>query len=216
MVKFLIVGPPGGGKGTLCDQIVKDYGLLHVSGGDMLRDEVRRKTPLGLKVDAIMKSGQLVPDEVMVALIINRISQDDAKKKGVLLDGFPRTLAQAQAITKAGINFDAMIVLDVSDDVLMERSAGRRLDPTTGEIYHLVHLPPPVSIMNRLVIRPDDQPAKQRFRIQIYKNERDALLQHFQQIAIHIDGNQPMDDVFEVFTVEIKRRGIDLRKASKL
>ena len=70
--------------------------------------------------------------------------------------------------------------------------------------------------MNRLVIRPDDQPAKQRFRIQIYKNERDALLQHFQQIAIHIDGNQPMDDVFEVFTVEIKRRGIDLRKASKL
>ena len=216
MVKFLIVGPPGGGKGTLCDQIVKDYGLLHVSGGDMLRDEVRRKTPLGLKVDAIMKSGQLVPDEVMVALIINRISQDDAKKKGVLLDGFPRTLTQAQAITKAGINFDAMIVLDVSDDVLMERSAGRRLDPTTGEIYHLVHLPPPVSIMNRLVIRPDDQPAKQRFRIQIYKNERDALLQHFQQIAIHIDGNQPMDDVFEVFTVEIKRRGIDLRKASKL
>jgi adenylate kinase len=216
MPKFLIIGPPGGGKGTLCDQIVKEFGLVHISGGDMLRDEVRRKTPLGMEVEAIMKSGGLVPDKLIVQMMVQRMLKDDAVQKGVLLDGFPRTIAQAHAVTNAGIKFDAMVVLNVPDEILMERSAGRRLDPVTGEIYHLVHLPPPVSILDRLVVRPDDQPAKQRMRIEIYKKERDALVSHFKDIAIHIDGSQPMDDVFEIFTVEAKKRGVTLQKASKL
>jgi adenylate kinase len=215
MAKLLIVGPPGGGKGTLCEQIVNDYGLVHCSGGDMLREEVNKNTKLGNEVDAIMKAGGLVPDKLIVELMLNRMNQDDAKQKGVMLDGFPRTIAQARAVTEAGIKFDVMIILDVADEVLMERSAGRRLDPVTGHIYHLIHNPPPVAIIDRLVTRPDDQPAKQLMRIEIYKKERDALFSHFKDIALHIDGNQEMEDVFENFTVQVQKRGVVLRPINK-
>lgn len=172
---------------------------MHLSGGELLREEVSRKTPLGLEAFEYMKAGKLIPDETMVRLMFMKASEPAAQRFGVLLDGFPRTLNQAKAITEAGLKIDAVIVLDVSDRSLLERSAGRRVDPVTGEVYHLKFRPPPPQVLDRLVIRPDDTEEKQLFRMKIYKDQRDPLLLHFKSSVIMVNADQPIAAVYEEF-----------------
>lgn len=207
-LNLIIVGPPGSGKGTLCENISRDFHLMHLSGGELLREEVSRKTPLGLEAFEYMKQGKLIPDETMVKLMLKKATEPAAQKFGILLDGFPRTLNQAQAITAAGLKIDAVIVLDVSDKSLLERSAGRRVDPVTGEVYHLKFKPPPPQVVHRLIIRPDDTEEKQLFRMKIYKDQRDPLVVHFKDLVLSVNADQPIPKVYKEFLHLLKERGM--------
>ena len=213
---LLIVGPPNGGKGTLCDNIVRDHGFVHLSGGDILRDHIRRGTSLGKEAKSFMDRGELVPDAIMINLFVDQLKSQEVQQQGALLDGFPRTQAQGEALTANGIKIDAMIVLEVPDDVLLERSAGRRLDPTTGNIYHLKFKPPPADIVGRLVIRADDTKERQMKRIDIYKQSLNALLQHFSDVSIMLNANQSMAGVYSDFVAAAQRKGILRDTRSKL
>jgi adenylate kinase len=207
-LNLIIVGPPGSGKGTLCENISRDFHLVHLSGGELLREEVTRKTALGLEAFEYMKQGKLIPDDTMVRLMMKKATEPAAQKHGILLDGFPRTLKQAQAITAAGMKIDAVIVLDVSDKSLLERSAGRRVDPVTGEVYHLKFKPPPPQVVDRLIIRPDDTEEKQLFRMKIYKDQRDPLLVHFKDLILMVNADQPIPTVYKEFLKKLKDRGL--------
>lgn len=213
-MRLIIIGPPGGGKGTLCEHIVKDYGVVHISGGDLLREEIAMGTPIGLEAKDLMEQGRLVPDEAMIRLILNRMQQKDCVARGVLLDGFPRTLSQAQALTRVGAAFDGVVVLNVSVDALLERALGRRLDPTTGRVYHLKFQPPPADIASRLVVRPDDTEERQRYRIGVYNKFRDQLVAHFVGSVVEVNGNQPIPKVYDEFRLKIAQRLLDKQRVA--
>ena len=144
--RIIISGAPGSGKGTQCEFIKKKFGVVHISTGDILRDHVKRQTDLGKQAKSFMDKGALVPDELVIALVKDRLSQPDCQKQGWLLDGFPRTAAQAEAMDKEGIKGDSFVLLDVPDSVLVDRCAQRRLDPETGKMYHLTTNPPPEDV----------------------------------------------------------------------
>ena len=163
-LKLIISGPPCAGKGTQCGLICQRYGVLHLSSGDMLRSAVEAETALGLEAKELMESGQLVPDAVAIGAVMERLSQPDVVEKGVLLDDFPRTAAQAVALSNAGFVADAFVLLAVPDDVLVERVEGRRVDPDTQRTYHTVFDPPPADLVDRLVQRADDTAAKLELR----------------------------------------------------
>ena len=209
---LMIAGPPGSGKGTLCDNIIHDHDVVHISGGDILRAEIKKKTTVGLEALRFMEKGQLVPDAVVIKMILARLRQPDVVAKGALLDGFPRTGAQAEALKRAGMKFDAMVVLHVPVDALMERSAGRRLDPVTGDIYHLKFKPPPSAIASRLVIRPDDTVKRQTHRIGIYNRTKADLLGAYPDIVMHVDANRTIAATYEGFKAQLAA----LKPASRL
>ena len=148
--KIVIAGAPASGKGTQCELIVDKYGLEHISAGDLLRAAVAAGTDLGVRAKEFMDRGDLVPDEVVVGMVVEALDTDKAKSAGWLLDGYPRSASQADAITKEGIIPDAVILLDVPDDILVERVVGRRMDPETGKIYHLKFNPPPADVAARV------------------------------------------------------------------
>lgn len=196
---MIIAGPPGSGKGTLCENIQRATNVVHLSTGDLLRVEVKQATELGKKAEEFMSKGKLVPDALIIAMVLQRLKQKDIKERGVLLDGFPRTGGQAEALKKAGVKFDVMVLLEVSEKSLMERSAGRRLDPQTGTIYHLKFNPPPSDVLPRVVIRPDDQPEKQKFRIEVFNKTKAELVAAYQDILLPINADQPIQRVYEEF-----------------
>ena len=142
--KIIIAGAPGSGKGTQCEYIVKKYGVVHISTGDILREQVRNGTALGKEAKEYMCKGALVPDSVVIGMMKAKLSEPEVKAKGWLLDGFPRTAAQAKAMADIGIKADAFVQLEVPDSVLVERICLRRTDPVTGKIYHLKFNPPPL------------------------------------------------------------------------
>ena len=150
----VICGAPASGKGTQCEMIKSEFGLVHLSTGDILRAAVQEGTDLGKTAKGFMDAGQLVPDELIIDVICARLKQEDCQTQGWLLDGFPRTKAQADALTKAGMVPDCFLMLDVPEEVLVERVTGRRTDPVTGKIYHMTFKPPETpEISARLVQR---------------------------------------------------------------
>ncbi|CAI9097474.1 OLC1v1033907C1 [Oldenlandia corymbosa var. corymbosa] len=194
----MISGAPASGKGTQCELIVQKFGLVHVSTGDLLRAEVSAGTEIGNKAKEYMNSGRLVPDEIVTAMVKARLSRDDAKQNGWLLDGYPRTSAQAQSLEEMKIRPDVYILLNVPDEILIDRCVGRRLDPETGKIYHITHFPPESEeIKKRLITRPDDTEEKVKSRLQIYKQNVQAILSTYLDILNEIDGNRPKDAVFK-------------------
>ncbi|KAH9806541.1 Adenylate kinase 5 [Citrus sinensis] len=193
-LKVMISGAPASGKGTQCELIVQKFGLVHISTGDLLRAEVSAGSEIGNKAKEFMNAGQLVPDEIMVTA---RLSHEDAKTKGWLLDGYPRSFAQAQSLENLKIRPDVYVVLDVPDEILIDRCVGRRLDPETGKIYHLTNFPPETEeIKARLVTRPDDTEEKVKSRLEIYKQNAKAILSTYSNITKKIDGNRPKEMVF--------------------
>ncbi|XP_058206934.1 adenylate kinase 5, chloroplastic isoform X2 [Rhododendron vialii] len=197
-IKVMISGAPASGKGTQCEMIVQKFGLVHISTGDLLRAEVSAGTEIGNKAKEYMNAGSLVPDEVVTAMVTARLSQQDAKEKGWLLDGFPRSFAQAQSLEKLNIRPDIYIVLDVPDEILIDRCVGRRLDPVTGKIYHIKNFPPETDeIKARLITRPDDTEQKVRSRLQIYKQNAEAILSTYMDTLNKIDGNRPKEVIFK-------------------
>lgn len=197
-LKIIICGAPASGKGTQCEMLKETYGLVHLSTGDMLREAVAAGSDVGVKAKSFMESGQLVPDEVIFGIVKDRLGEEDCQQKGWLLDGFPRTEAQAIALEDVGIKPDKVLYLDVPDDMLIERVVGRRSDPETGKIYHLTFSPPENDeIAARLTQRADDTEEKARVRLDAFHTHMGAVEKCYTEILSKTDGTKPKDEVFK-------------------
>eukprot|EP01060_Flectonema_neradi_P029614 TRINITY_DN412_c0_g1_i2.p1 TRINITY_DN412_c0_g1~~TRINITY_DN412_c0_g1_i2.p1 ORF type:complete len:304 (+),score=38.12 TRINITY_DN412_c0_g1_i2:47-958(+) len=178
--KVIIMGAPASGKGTQCEMLVKALGIVHISTGDLLRAEVKKGSKLGKEAQDFMNNGQLVPDKLVISLLENRIQQDDVQASGWLLDGFPRTPEQAEVMKSKGLLPHSVVVLDVPNEVVIERIEGRRIDEKTGISYHLKYRPPPKNIpKNRLVQRADDTRPKIMARLESYEKNLEGLVAAF-------------------------------------
>jgi adenylate kinase len=192
-MRMILVGPPGAGKGTQAARLVEQFKIPHISSGDMFRAAAKAGTPLGLEADRHMKQGHLVPDELTIGLILERIKQPDCAH-GFMLDGFPRTRPQAealdQALAEANVALDAVVLIEVPDQLLEERTCGRRTDPDTGKIYHLKYNPPPADIVDRLVHRKDDTIESVKMRMAKYHSETAPIIPYYSQRGIlkKVDG----------------------------
>lgn len=194
--RLIIAGAPASGKGTQCEMIKEKYGVVHLSTGDMLRAAVAAKTDVGILAKEYMDAGKLVPDEVIIGVVKDRLAQKDCIENGWLLDGFPRTPAQAAALSEAGISADCFLFLNVPDEVLVERVVGRRTDPETGKIYHMTFSPPEdEEILARLEQRSDDTEEKVKVRLEQFHANVDAVKGSYTDIIVEINGTDKPENV---------------------
>jgi adenylate kinase len=201
-MRIIFMGPPGAGKGTQASALVEKYRIPHISTGDMFRQAVAAGTPMGQKADRFMQAGELVPDDITVGVVCERIKKSDAKR-GFMLDGFPRTIAQAEALeamlADEDMKLDAVLMLDVPDSLIVERIIGRRMDPETGRIYHLDFSPPPYELMDRLIHREDDTEESCRSRLNVYHSKTAPLVPFYQSRGLLrlVDGVGQQDRITE-------------------
>jgi len=194
--KLIIAGAPASGKGTQCEIIKEKYGVVHLSTGDMLRAAVSAGTDVGKQAKDFMDAGKLVPDEVIIGVVKDRLDESDCVESGWLLDGFPRTPAQAEALADAGVTADCFIFLNVPDEALIERVVGRRTDPETGKIYHMTFSPPnDEEVLARLEQRSDDTEEKVKVRLEQFHANVDAVKGSYTDIATEVDGTQKPEEV---------------------
>ena len=178
-MKLILLGAPGAGKGPQADILCKELNIPTISTGNILRAAIKNGTPVGMQAEAYMKAGKLVPDEVIIDIIHDRVAEADCAK-GYILDGVPRTIAQAEALEKAGIVFDDVISIEISDETIMERMTGRRVCEHCGTSYHLVAVPPKIPGVcdkcgGKLVQRHDDEPETVKHRLEVYHKETEPL-----------------------------------------
>ena len=178
-MKLILLGAPGAGKGTQADILCKELDIPTISTGNILRAAIKNGTPTGMKAKAYMDEGKLVPDDVIIGIITERVAEDDCKN-GYILDGVPRTIAQAEALEKAGIVFDDVVSIEISDEVIMERMSGRRVCESCGASYHVVAVPPKQEGIcdkcgGKLVQRKDDEPETVKARLEVYHRETEPL-----------------------------------------
>lgn len=196
-LRVMISGAPASGKGTQCELITEKYALVHIAAGDLLRAEVASGTENGKRAKEFMEKGQLVPDEIAVMMVKERLLQQDSLENGWLLDGYPRSVSQATALKKLGFDPDIFILLEVPEEILVERVVGRRLDPVTGKIYHLKYSPPETEeIAARLTQRFDDTEEKVKLRLVTHNSNVEAVLSIYQDLIIKVDGTLPKEEVF--------------------
>jgi adenylate kinase len=201
-MRMILIGPPGAGKGTQAARLVTRYTIPHISSGDMLRAAVAEGTALGREADGYMKSGQLVPDSVVIGMVIERIARHDCAA-GFMLDGFPRTRPQAEALDvamdAAGVSLDVVLLIEVPDDLILERITGRRSDPQTGAIYHVKFNPPPTDVAARVVQRADDTEQAFGARLTKYHAETAPIVPFYDAKGLlrRVDGNAAPDVVTE-------------------
>ncbi|CAM4402464.1 MAG: Adenylate kinase [Legionellaceae bacterium] len=215
-MRLILLGSPGAGKGTQAEYITKHFGIPQISTGDMLRSAIRSGAEIGLAAKAIMDAGGLVPDEIMINLVKERIAQPDCAN-GFLFDGFPRTIPQAEAIRKEGIILDHVIEIHVDDEQIIKRLTGRRIHPGSGRIYHESFNPPKIAGKDdvtgeALIQRDDDSEITVRNRLQVYQEQTKPLIEYYLKlmdthnaqapIFTRIDGSQSVDNVrAQIFNV---------------
>lgn len=188
-MRIILLGGPGAGKGTQAQFIREKYGIPQISTGDMLRAAVAEGTALGIEAKKVMDAGGLVSDEIILGLVRERITKVDCGE-GFLFDGFPRTLAQAEALKEQGVNIDAVVEIDVDDDEIVQRMSGRRVHPASGRTYHIVFNPPQQEGKDDetgepLVQRDDDQEATVRQRLKVYHDQTEPLIGYYSERANH-------------------------------
>ncbi len=210
-MKLILLGPPGAGKGTQAEILNKKLGIPTISTGNILRAAVKNGTPIGLKAKEYMDAGKLVPDEVIIGVISERLAEADCQN-GFILDGVPRTIPQAEALEKAGIQFDAVVSIEISDDEIVERMGGRRVCTGCGAPYHVKNMPPKVEGVcdacgGKLEARADDKPEVVRDRLNVYHKETAPLKDFYaaRNLLKTVD-NQPT--VAETTTVILSALGI--------
>ena len=201
---IVLFGPPGAGKGTQAEIIVELTGKPQVSTGDMLRSAVSKGTDLGLEAKGYMESGMLVPDQVIIGLIEDRLNLPDASQ-GVLFDGFPRTIPQAEALSEIA-QVEAVISIEVPDEDIVNRIVGRRMDPETGEIYHILFKPPPPEVEGRLIQRKDDNEDTVRKRLSAYHEQTKPLGEWYRGkgILTSVDGAGSIQEVSQSISSAVR------------
>lgn len=186
-MRIILLGAPGAGKGTQAQFVTEKFGIPQISTGDMLRAAVKAKTELGLQVEQVMASGGLVTDDIIIALVKERIQQADCAA-GFLFDGFPRTIPQAEAMVQAGVTIDMVLEIDVADDEIVKRLGGRRVHPDSGRVYHVEFNPPRIANKDDetgedLVRRADDEEETIRKRLSLYHEQTQPLVNFYQDLA---------------------------------
>ena len=184
-MKLILLGAPGAGKGTQAEILSKELQIPTISTGNILRAAIKDGTPTGLKAKSYMDAGKLVPDEVIIGIITERLAQEDCRN-GFILDGVPRTIAQAEALEKAGITFDDVVSIEIADETIMQRMSGRRVCESCGASYHLVAVPPKTpgvcdNCGGKLVQRKDDAPETVKARLEVYHRETEPLKAFYAQ-----------------------------------
>ncbi len=215
-MKVLLLGAPGAGKGTQAQFITREFGIPQISTGDMLRAAIKAGTPLGLEAKKIMDAGGLVRDDIIIGMVKERIAQPDCAN-GFLFDGFPRTLAQAEAMVAAGVDLDAVVEIDVPDAAIVERMSGRRVHLPSGRTYHVKYNPPKVSGKDDetgedLVQRDDDKEETVKKRLVVYHKQTEVLVDFYSKLTgehapryIKVDGTQPVEAVKENVITALQR-----------
>ena len=192
-MRMILVGPPGAGKGTQAARLVETLAITHISSGDMLRAAVKAGTALGREADTYMQRGDLVPDAVVIGMVLERIAEPDCAR-GFMLDGFPRTRPQAEALDtamkQAGVALDAVVLIEVPDELIVDRITGRRTDPETGRIYHMTFDPPPAEVAGRVTQRKDDTVEAVTARLEKYHGETAPIVPFYEELGIlrRVDG----------------------------
>ena len=184
-MKLILLGAPGAGKGTQAEILCKELNIPTISTGNILRAAIKNGTPTGLKAKSFMDAGQLVPDEVIIGVITERLAEPDCRN-GYILDGVPRTIAQAEALEQAGIVFDAVVSIEISDETITERMSGRRVCEGCGASYHVVAVPPKQEGVcdkcgAKLIRRKDDEPETVKARLSVYHKETEPLKDFYAQ-----------------------------------
>lgn len=209
-MKIIMLGAPGAGKGTQAKMIAEKYGVPHVSTGDIFRANIKNGTELGKEAKQYMDQGLLVPDELTVRILLDRVAQDDCKN-GYVLDGFPRTIPQAEVLdselSKLGDHIDYAIDVDVPDENIIKRMSGRRACLTCGATYHIEHVPPKTEGIcdkcgSELVLRDDDKPETVKNRLNVYHEQTQPLIDFYTNKGVlkTVDGTLPMEEVFAAIT----------------
>ena len=209
-MKIIMLGAPGAGKGTQAKMIADKYGVPHLSTGDIFRANIKNGTELGMEAKKYMDQGLLVPDELTVRILLDRVAQDDCKN-GYVMDGFPRTIPQAEVLdselTKLGDHIDYAINVDVPDENIVKRMSGRRACLTCGATYHIEHVPPKKEGIcdvcgSELVLRDDDKPETVKNRLNVYHEQTQPLIDFYTEKGVlkTVDGTVPMEEVFAAIT----------------
>lgn len=222
-MRVILLGPPGAGKGTQSRLIAEELGIVQISTGDMLRAAINACSPLGQKVKAVMDSGQLVSDEDIIELVQARVAEPDCDA-GFLLDGFPRTLAQAEALRQANIIIHAVINIQVPDDQIITRMSGRLLHPGSGRIYHEIHNPPKNPGIDdltseKLIQRDDDKAETVRERLNVYREQTQPLLNYYSENApcfTEISGLGTVEEVHQRLSKELHKAAGYWKKLKEL
>lgn len=195
-LRIIISGAPASGKGTQCELIATKFGVVHLSTGEILRSAMRQNTPLGQEVRVYMDHNRLVPDDIMIRLVSERLQQPDCSTHGWVLDGYPRTKSQAESLLQSGIKPDCFILLEVPQDILLERATGRRTDPVTGKVYHVRFSPPQHKhIADRLIHRHDDTAEKIITRLKDYQHHTAVVRTYFEDVLVKVNGNASKEEI---------------------
>lgn len=200
-MKLVLIGCPGAGKGTQAKVLSKHFGIAHISTGDLLREELKNETELGLKIKDIMNSGGLVSDEIVTTLLANRIKKDDCKK-GYILDGYPRNVSQAEGLKDVVGDIDRVVLISVDDDKIVERMVGRRSCPKCSQMYHVKYNPPKADGIcdvcgSELIQRKDDTEETVKNRLEVYHSTTSPIINYYKDkgILMEFNGEGNIDDI---------------------